>query len=153
MAVAYDQGAKGVHSPHKQPVAHRMALELRRVGMGETLHPASEQGPWLIGACIQSFDSTTNTTIVRVKLNNSAGLFLNDTQGLATAINCSAPGLQPSLQTFRPSLPLMLLLPLLPAACCRCCRCRYCFYCCCCRCRCCLLPLLLPPPPPVRGAV
>ena len=52
MAVSYDQGFGGVHSPHKQPVGHRMALELRRVALGEALS-AAEQGPSLIGACLQ----------------------------------------------------------------------------------------------------
>ena len=76
MAVAYDQGFGGVHSPHKQPVAHRMTLELRRVALGEALDAATEQGPTLVGACVQAFDNATNITTVLVKLNNSATIKL-----------------------------------------------------------------------------
>lgn len=87
MAVAYDQGSGGVHSPHKQPVAHRMALELRRVAFGETLG-ASERGPTLIGACFQAFDNVTNTSTIEVRLENSGGLFLNATEACS---DCCKP--------------------------------------------------------------
>ena len=88
MAVTYDQGFGGVHSPHKQPVAHRMALALRRVALGDTLSPATEQGPELVGACMQSFDNTTNTTQVLVRLGNAQGLVLNAT---ASCSDCCRP--------------------------------------------------------------
>ena len=87
MAVAYDQGFGGVHSPHKQPVAHRMALQLRRVALGEALGP-SERGPTLLGACFAAFDNSTNTSTIDVRLNNSDGLFLNATQSCS---DCCGP--------------------------------------------------------------
>jgi hypothetical protein len=84
MAVAYDQGYKGVHSPHKLPVAHRMALKLRQLVGGESTF---EEGPTLIGACLQAFDATTNTSKILVKLNNSDGIFFNGTQGCSDCCN------------------------------------------------------------------
>ena len=90
MAVTYDQGAHGVHSPHKQPVAHRLTLALRQVALGETLAAATEQGPELTGACVQSFDDQTNMTEVLVKLSNAQGLFLNATAACSDC--CSTAG-------------------------------------------------------------
>ena len=88
MAVAYDMGFKGVHSPHKQAVARRLALQLRRVALQQ---PPAESGtaPTLLGACVQHFDGATNTTTVRVALGGTtAGLRLNDTFGCS---DCCGP--------------------------------------------------------------
>ena len=87
MAIAYDMGAKGVHSPHKQAIAHRLAIEMRQVAYNETIAP---RGPTLVGACLQHFNNVTNTSTVLVKLGNAAGLTMNATRGCSDC--CSPPG-------------------------------------------------------------
>jgi hypothetical protein len=76
-----------------------MALELRRVALGEALGPG-ERGPSLVGACLQSFDNVTNTWTVLVKLNNSAGALAATARPAATILS-SLP-----LSRLRAPLPL-----------------------------------------------
>lgn len=94
MAVAYDQGFEGVHSPHKQAVAYRLGLEVLRVAYGAN---DTAQGPIVHGACLRSLDPQTNATVVELHLANTQGLMYNDTRGCSDCCGEDSRALAPGL--------------------------------------------------------
>ena len=97
MAVAFDYGHVGIHSPHKAEVGVRLALKVAHNAFGVVPAPASAQaaaaststfaaddGPIIAGACVHtapSYDAASQRNITRVALllSNAKGLHLSPT--------------------------------------------------------------------------
>lgn len=97
MAVSFDHGHVGIHSPHKAEVGRRLGLKLLS---GVFDQQVGDDGPIMTGACVDtppSIVNGTNMTSVKVLLSNANQLAFHPTteclQQSPLCCNVSTPGL------------------------------------------------------------
>jgi len=86
MAIAFDKGYKGIHTPYKDIPSNRLAYRIIDLAFNAPTPPR----PRVLGACALVIGGRngdiTNTSAVQVRLNGMDGLYLAGTQ------NCSTTG-------------------------------------------------------------
>lgn len=101
MAVAFDHGHVGIHSPHKAEVAARLGAKVLSTAYGLAA-PGAADGPTLVGACVLAAPPAANgrnVTTIKIKLANTNGnLTLGPTDECAVqspqCCNVTTPGLR-----------------------------------------------------------
>jgi len=86
MAISFDKGFKGIHTPYKDVPSNRLAYRIMDVAFKFPTPPR----PQVLGACALVIggqnNDTTNTSVVQVRLGSFDGPYLAGTQ------NCSTTG-------------------------------------------------------------
>lgn len=98
MAVAYDKGHKGIHSPYKAEVARRLGMKVLSTAFH--LDNVAEDGPLLAGACVLTppqVSGASNKTQVLLRLDNTAGLAMLGTSECAQQSPLCCNGTTPGL--------------------------------------------------------
>jgi len=90
MAISFDKGYKGIHTPYKDIPSERLAYRIIDLAFNSPTPPR----PRVLGACALLIGGrngdVTNTSVVQVRLDGMDGLYLSGTQNCSTtgARNC-----------------------------------------------------------------
>jgi hypothetical protein len=94
MAISFDKGYKGIHTPYKDVPSNRLAYRIIDLAFNAPTPPR----PRVLGACAIVIGGrngdTTDTSVVQVRLDGMEGLYLAGTQNCTTTgkhLCCSNP--------------------------------------------------------------